>query len=259
MWWSFSAPFTANGLVYLSHETSEFVPGVLLPGQTPPPPTITYDKTTGLPVTNQPPIGIWVERYYLDVVDYADPKSPTLRAPVNIPGQLNGIARSGALLYTVGNHWTNWVTDWNQWLDASAYDGVSATLVDSLALSTNWPHPLLVSDPNVFISWPDPTTTSSSLETWTVADTGKFTRLGALQLGSATSDLEQFGAVLATSQDNNTFLLLDATAPAALKPIGKGQVQGCLGYDLGHADASLTGGLWLPLGDYGLWHAATGP
>jgi hypothetical protein len=254
-WWSFSAPFTANGLVYVSHQASEFVPGVTLPGQTAPTPTVTYDKATGQPITNQPPVGIWVERYYLDVVDYADPKSPTLRNPVNIPGELNGIAKSGALLYTVGTHWTNWLTDWNQWLDASAYDGVSAALVDSLALSTNWPHPLLVSDPNVFISSPDSTSTSSSLETWTIPDTGKFTRLGSVQLGSVTSALVGFGQVVAANQQNNTFLLFDATAPAVLVPILKGQVQGCVGYDLSNGDASAQRGLWLPLGDYGLWRA----
>src|SRR5262249_41021080 len=67
LWWSFSSPYTANGLIYVSHETSEFVEGVTLPGQTFPP-VITVDPKTGQTVTNQPPIGVWVERYYLDVV-----------------------------------------------------------------------------------------------------------------------------------------------------------------------------------------------
>src|SRR5262249_55477206 len=40
-WWSFSSAFTAGELVYLSHQSSEFVDGVILAGQTPPTPIIT--------------------------------------------------------------------------------------------------------------------------------------------------------------------------------------------------------------------------
>src|SRR5262249_29699797 len=156
-----------------SHQGSEFVEGILLPGQTPPPPIITVDKDTGQTITNQPPIGIWVQRYYLDVVDYADAKSPTLRAPVNIPGQLNGISMGGSLLYTVAPHWTNWVTDWAEWLDASAYDGVSAALVNSLPLPADWPHPLLIAGSNIFLGRPDTKAGTSQLETWTLDNSGK--------------------------------------------------------------------------------------
>jgi hypothetical protein len=249
-WWSFSAPYTAGTLVYVGHQGSEFLEGITLPGQVVPSPTVIVDKATGELITNLPPAGIWVTRYYLDVVDYADPKVPTLRKPINIPGQLNGISHGGALLYTVAPHWTNWVTDWNEWLDASAYDGVSASLVDSLPLPKDWPHPLLVSGDTIFLSRPDNVANTSQLETWTLPDSGKFTQIGTAKLGSVTSTLAAFGSLLA-AQQNNALVVFDATNPAALVAIGKGEPQGCLWFDLTRADAS-TQALWLPLADYGI-------
>ena len=67
-----------------------------------------------------------------------------VRQPVNIPGTLEGISHQGSVLYTIGTHWTtNQATAWTQFLDASAYDGVAAHLIDSLALPTTWPLPVL--------------------------------------------------------------------------------------------------------------------
>jgi hypothetical protein len=257
-WWSFSPGYSDSGLVYVSHEASEFVPGVALPGQPPPGPIITIDKATGQPVTNYPPVGIWVERYYLDVVDYADPKSPTLRSPVNIPGQLNGIAPGGALLYTVAPHWTNYVTDWSQWLDASAYDGVSASLVTSLQLPTDWPHPLFISGNSIFLGRPDSKAQTSQIETWVLSQNGQFTKTGSLGTGTFVNNLALFGKLMAAQLSPGT-LLLDATNPASLATVGKGQGQSCLwSYNLGSADGSLTQGLWLPLGDYGIMQVPVG-
>ena len=161
---------------YVSHQGSEFVEGVVLPGQQPSGPTISVDPTTGDKVTNQPPVGVWVQRYYLDVVDFADAKNPTVRPAVNIPGQLNGVARQGALLYTIAPHWINWTTDWNEWLDVSAYDGVAAALVTSLALPKDWPHPSSVNESTVYLARPDTTANTSTLETWQLSDSGVFTR-----------------------------------------------------------------------------------
>jgi uncharacterized secreted protein with C-terminal beta-propeller domain len=258
-WWSFSSPYTANSLVYVSHQSSEFVEGVILPGQVLPPPTVTVDKDTGALETNQPPVGLWVTRYYLDVVDYADPKSPTLRQPVNIPGQLNGLAGQGALLYTVAPHWTNWVTDWFEWLDASAYDGVSASLVSSLPLPKDWPHPLVIAGSSIFLSRPDTTLNSSQLETWTLSSAGKFMQLGATPIGSPTSTLVTIGTLLIAQQNNSGIVALDASDPTSLKPLGKGQPRGCLWFDLTHADAAPTEGLWAPLSDYGVLHIPLQP
>src|SRR2546422_4090086 len=97
-WWNFSPAYALNGLLYLSHQAVE-----------PYPPIVSDNKDT-----NSPPPDYWVQRSYLDVVDYADAANPTARKPVNIPGLLNGVARAAELLYTVGSHWTN-PTNW--WYD----------------------------------------------------------------------------------------------------------------------------------------------
>src|SRR5262249_51660971 len=150
-------------------------------------------KPASDPGTNQVPSGIWVQRFFLDVVDYADPKLPTLRPPVNIPGQLTGLSRGGALFYTVGPHYTDWQSTGAQFLDASAYDGVAAALVDSMPLSNTWPQPLLFSEPNLFLGRADSTGGTSQIETWTLSNSGKFSQLGLAKLGAAVNNLGMFG------------------------------------------------------------------
>jgi len=251
-WWQFSSSFTTNGLVYFSHLASEFVEGYLPPYLLNP--IIVYDTTSGQYVTNLPPTGSWVQRYYLDVVDYADPKLPVARKSINLPGGLQGIAYGGALLYTTGYHWsTQGVTDGAEWMDASAYDGVSVTLVDSLALPKDWPHPYLVGGNTVWIGRPDTTTNKlSSLETWTVAETGKFTRLGAFFQPDPASSLARLGDLLVAGSDYGVYRLFNPADPARLVLVGQGKVSGCSWADLTQADAALNLGLWLPLGDYGV-------
>ncbi len=253
-WWSFSAPFTASGLVYLSHQSWDFVEGVLLPGQQPPPPTVTYDKETGKYETNQPPVGVYVQRYYLDVVDYADANNPTVRKPVNIPGMLQGIGRGGELLYTVGPHWDEkFATDWTEWLDGSAYDGVSASLVASLHLPTDWPHPILVRGDDLFIGRPQTTNNPPEIETWRLLDTGKFGVVGSAKLPGSAQGLTVFGDLL-VAQEGGSLDLLDASVPAALKLLRSEKINGCIWSDLNSADGGLRAGLWTPLGMYGVTH-----
>ncbi|MBU6399191.1 MAG: beta-propeller domain-containing protein [Verrucomicrobia bacterium] len=258
-WWSFSAPFTTNGLVYLSHQYSEpivvgtnYVTNYVTPTQpdTNQPPL----PSGGGWVTNAYPVYNWVQRWYLDVVDYADPPNPTVRPPVNIPGTLQGVSAAGALLYTTGPHWdTNGVTDWNDWLDASAYDGVSAHLVDSVMLSTNWPHPVLVLDTNLFIGSPSSATnTPDQLEVWTLPASGQFSRLGATPLKASANVLAGFGSLLAVQESDSRLELFNDSDPAALGLVGSGKPSGCLWYNLPNADGTLDQGLWLPLGDYGV-------
>jgi len=260
-WWNFSTAFTAGGLVYLSHSATQWY-GEL------------EDKTLG-PVRIPP--GKWLTRYFLDVVDYADATSPTVRKPVNIAGALTGLSHDGNVVYTLGQHFNDdGLTDWyTQYLDALAYDGVSAHLVDSLALSNTWPRPVLVAGDHIFIGRPssnngviypgpivalDGTTDDSAanppvapptLETWALADTGKFTRLGSVPLVNPASALLARGKLLAAQQSDNTVALFDITNPASLDLIGTGSPGGCTWFDLTHADGTIAGGLWLPLGSYG--------
>ena len=84
-------------------------------------------------VTNAYEVVEWVERHYLDVVDYADPAHPTPRRPVSIPGALAGISHGGALLYTLATREDGGNSA--RYLDASAYDDVSVWLVYLMRLS----------------------------------------------------------------------------------------------------------------------------
>jgi hypothetical protein len=247
-WWSFSKPFVTGNLVYLSHQA--FV-------------EFTVTNATGGVTTS--PIGIVVgwptgfQRSFLDVVDYADAAHPTVRKPISIPGALQGISHNGALLYTIGFHCTS--TNYYQGheaLDASAYDGVAAHLVDSLSLANVYPHPALVSGTNVFLgrgqnyyyyntNAPPPT-----LETWTLSSAGKFTRLGSVTLPGAASDLVSFSELLAAQVDWSRVSVFDRADAAALRQVGQGPTGGCLYFDLHQADAAAGRALWLPLDSYGV-------
>ena len=208
-------------------------------------------------VTNSWPSITWMEHNYLDVVDYAIPSNPTVRPPVNIPGALEGGSHRGALLYTLARRpATESRNEWGQWLDAVAYDGVQAHLVDSLALPDQWASPVLVRDATIFVGRPATDTNSTpQLEAWTLADTGRFAKLCSLSLSSPAQNLAAFGDLLVT-QNHNALQLFNAGDPSRLAPIGTGGPSGCVGYNLENADGAAARGLWLPLGIYGVYHVA---
>ncbi len=252
-WWSFSRAFTANGLVLLSHQASEFVEGVTLPGQPPPEPYEVVNPD-GTKATITPPIGIWVTKYYLDAVDYADPTTPTVRPPVNLPGTLQGLDVGGALLFTSGPHWDDqWQTDWTEYLDACAYDNVEVTLVASLKQPTTWPHAVTVHDGIVFLARPDdPPATTGTVESWVLKPAGAFEQIGQVALTAPASQLANIGPAL-LAQASTSIQVVDASDPTALKVVGGGTPSGCVWADLGSAAGSTEGGIWIPLGDYGLF------
>jgi hypothetical protein len=247
-WGSFSKAFASEGLVYLSHQS--FVE------------LATTNQTTGA-VANSP-FGVVVpwptgfQRTFLDVVDYADARHPTVRPPVGIPGTLQGISHNGALLYTIGFRCasTN-LYDGAEALGASAYDGVSAHLVDSLSLSNVWPHPVLVSGTNVFLGraqiyYGATNTVPPALETWTLSSAGRFTRLGSAALPAAAEEFVSFPGLLAAKVGWSRVLVFDVASPAALRQVGQGPMAGCLYFNLRHADATSGHALWLPLDAYGI-------
>jgi hypothetical protein len=235
-WWGFSQPFVSDTRVYLSHNAADYPPAGTDPSAT------------------------WVQRSYLDVIDYADPLSPTLRKPVNIPGTLEGLSHAGELLYTVGYHWTSkQYGDWQEWLDASAYNGAEVHLVDSLALPQAWPHPVQVVETNIFIGCPgynytDTNVVAHVLEAWTLPGSGKFTLLGSAKLNMPASNLITGGGLLALQETDSSVDLFDIQSPANLLPIGRGRPPGCLWFNLDRSDGALTRGLWVPLGMYGADH-----
>jgi hypothetical protein len=182
---------------------------------------------------------------------------------VNIPGTLQGVSSAGELLYTIGYHWSaDEAYGWQPWLDASAYDGVAAHLVASLALTNSWPHPVLVVDTNLFIGRPGYGSTTNvladALDTWTLPDSGEFTLLGSVVLDAPANALLQRGGLLAVQETDLSIHLFDPSVPAALLPIGQGNPAPCLYFDLDQADAALDRGLWLPLGMYGVGRVPLG-
>jgi hypothetical protein len=242
-WWNFSAAFCAEGLVFLSHAVVEH-----------PEPIVVFDEPSGQWKTNTAPDWFWVQRSFLDVIDYADPRVPTIRRPVALPGGLRGISQGGALVYTIGPHWrpdANWSYDGTEWLDAGAYDGVDVHAVDSLPLPAPWPHPVLMDDGGVFLGRPAGTnTTSDVVEAWRLSLEGRFKQVGTMKVPWPVQDLRNFGDLL-VGLANNQIYLFDVTDPAVPVETGTGGPSACLWFDLRNADGALHRGVWLPLGLYG--------
>ncbi|MSU33868.1 MAG: hypothetical protein EXS36_01935 [Pedosphaera sp.] len=186
-------------------------------------------------------------------MDFADPSAPTVRKTISLPGRLTGISHAGEMLYTIGPQFdlVKWTTDWNEWLAASAYDGVAAFLVDTVALPQSWPHPLLIKDAHALVARPAESTDGKNLlEAWTLSGAGRFVRVGTTLLGSPAQALGAFGDALAVRGPSDV-ALYSSSNPAALSLISKQEVSACLWFDLTFADGSLEKGIWVPLSDFG--------
>ena len=247
-WWNFGEAFAAGDLVFTSHQASEFDPTI------DPPPVIyqTYDGK-GTVVTNDPPPGAWVQRYYLDVVDFSDAADPLVRKPVNIPGSLIGLHRGGELLYTRGYEGDPFTYSGEEHLSASAYDGVAAHKVDSIALKPNWPRPVESANGVVYVGSPAADNTlKAALEVWTVPASGEFELLNSVTLDSSAQEIRNINDLLVVQ--NNDIELYDGRDPSVLAPLGSGNVSLCYGVLFDGADGAVDRGLWLPIGWYGVVH-----
>ena len=95
-------------------------------------------------------------------------------------------------------------TGWREYLDASAYDGVAAHLVDSLPLPDAWPHPAFVLGDLVLVGDPGDSYSTNAippaLETWTLSSGGKFTRLASQRVNAPISDMAAFQALFAVDR-----------------------------------------------------------
>ena len=162
------------------------------------------------------------------------------------------------MLYTVAQRpATAEGTDSGEWLDATAYDGVEAHLVDSLELPVLWPHPVLVNGATVYLGRPAAGTNSASqLEAWTLPDTGRFAKLAETILSQPAQSIAAFEGLIAvvSYQDYQDVQLFDATNPSVLNQVGGGGPSGCVGFNLENADGLVRRGLWLPLGGFGVHH-----
>ncbi len=234
-WWNFSGSYAANGLIYSSHQGTEFVPAS------------TNDSTKG----------VWITHHYLDVIDYADPFQPTVRAPIELPGQLIGVATNGALLYAKGPKWdAQGVSDGKEYLSASAYDGVQAFLVDSAPLWTNsWISgtPLLSPAGTLFLPtyrYQD-SNVSSSIQAWQLNPQGKLNLLADHPVGAPISTLKMWGDLLGV-QMSQTVEFYRVNEAVNWPVWGKGKSGGYSWPYLEDADGSETSGFYVPLSEYGL-------
>ncbi len=246
--WNFSDGYVADGKIYLSYQKNEFEEH--LPG---PPEQITLR-------------GRWIQRNFLSVIDYVDPVHPTQRPPVNIPGALEGISHGGNILYTKGMHYDEetLVTNNREWLDALAYDGVAAHLMDSIAYSEQWPHLAEITPDGYVIAGQiredsnmedDPVTDQApglySLSTWFVNSDGKFERrdpLWNLPFGASGLKLSGQNVLLRQGQDVWRFVLQDngvLDLQSVYEPFG------CYWFNLSGTVIDQGGHLWVPAFDYG--------
>lgn len=273
--WSFSEVFAAGTKFYMSHQESRLIEEipqsgeepVVKPEPRPASPEGAEEEPVILPEP-LPPIGRWMQQYYLDVVDFADPSNPTERQPVNLPGTLVGIARGGSLLYTKAPHWDGetLLSNGLEWLDASAYDGVAVSLVDSLSLSLRWPHPTLVNEDTVYIGLPatngqlregETRVVTNTLRSYRLADTGRFEIIDEVDLPFPSSEL-QVRHDLLLARVNQEMWFYDLDAAGSLTPVGAGSQSNCFGFNLTNSDGSSEHGLWVPGGDYGVSHIPLG-
>lgn len=213
---------------------------------------------------------LWMRQYFLNVIDFTDPENPTERQPVNIPGSLVGVGRGGALLYTQAPHWDEQTlkSDGLEWLDVSAYDGVSASLVDSIPLSSHWGNPILVDKDIVYAGSPKDSLyylsqakaetpyDANTLTAYRLADAGSFEIISQTVLPGQARELRLRGDVLilrlsARAYQEETWFY-DVSQPGKLVPLGAGSTPNCFGYNPMTADGSASGGLWAAGGDYGV-------
>ncbi len=240
--WGFSKPFTAQGLIFFSHEQST---------------NLAASRATS---RLRPVVDNWQINDLLDVVDYADPANPTMRPGISVPGQLTGVSPDGNVLYFLGlgGAKVGAASESREALNACAYDGVAAYWVDSINLSANWLRPVLVARGNVYLGIAD-SSGAGNLETWTLSSNGRFGRQAVETFAQPVSALADFNGLLAAQLADNSVALFDATSPFALIPTGSGGPNGCLWFDLNRAAGALGSGLWLPLDDYGVTRIAALP
>ncbi len=249
-WWNFGAAFTVDGKIYTSHQASEFDETI----DPPPYQSSCWDEKTQTwhDCTIDPPPGYWVQRYYLDVIDFNDPSDPLVRKPANLPGTLIGLARNGELLYTRGYNIKPFDTNGaDETLAASSYDGVQAHLITSMAFGQTWPRPAVSNGSYIYLGVaPVKAEDPANLQVWTLNQSGKFEMVNTQTLSSAAQQLSLVGDILAVQ--TNDILLMDARTPAAPALIGSGRANVCYGVLLDGADGDVTRGLWVPVGWYGV-------
>jgi alpha-tubulin suppressor-like RCC1 family protein len=240
-------------------------------------PRYDYVKSTVV-ITQAVPEYTTLLHHHLDVVDYADPTDPTVRPPVELPGALAGLSHRGAVVYTNGRFTVTNSQEQIEWIDACAYDGLSAALVDSLPLPVgDRPHLVKWGADRLILGLPAPTNAAShALEAWRLSDEGRFARSSRINLPAAptalglwpepdgvgspgTGDASAHLPLLLAVQSAEDLRLYRLASTEALEWLATGEPDGCLGYNLDAAATWPDRGLWVPLGDYGVWSVLIPP
>ena len=141
-------------------------------------------------------------------------------------------------------------SNYGLYLNACAYDGASAWLVDSVSFDS-WSFSATVSDGKVYLGRPAGTAgTSGSVEIWTLSGAGKMINLYTTALDEPVWGLRLVNHLLVVEL-NDAIQLFDASNPVTLTNIIRSSLP--VWGDLGGADGDSQNGLWVPLNDYGVW------
>jgi len=205
-------------------------------------------------VTHGYPIVRWWTHHELDVVDYgAGGARPVIRPPVLVPGELEGIARDGALVFTTG-----WVTVEDgspiATLDASAYDGVAAHQIDRVRIANGAKaetYAVAVRGEVAYVArggWGGEA--NQRLEAWSLGSNGKWLPGAVTGLGMVPNELRWFGSLL-LARNGGEFDFFRSGARGEIESVPVAQVPGCFSGDLGRADGDAARGVWLPFGEHG--------
>lgn len=237
-WFGFSRPVVHGNCLFLSHTTPTL----------PEPVEVPLDYAIWTPVRSG-----WrfEQRQYLDVVDFADPVEPVVRAPVNIPGTLLGVSHEGNVVYTTGPHYgTNGVSDYRQYVDAGAYDGTQFHLVASLPLPSQVQQPMVHQGGVFYLEGQyEPGQSTTALHGWRLDDQGKWELWGRLDFPGYPEKLVALSAWLGVQSQGQISLV--ETGPQ-VRVVAQGRVEGCFAPALERADGNLQSGWWVPLDSYGV-------
>jgi hypothetical protein len=206
-------------------------------------------------VTNHYPVVRWWSRFELDVTDFSqDPRSPARRLPLPLPGELAGVSHQGAMLYTTATRMADGKQTEEVWLEASAYDGVSVHLVDSIRIAdygASQSFAAAVFGGAACVArggWE--TDADQRMETWRVSDAGRWEQVDSAALSAAPGELHLFNDLLMARNGGAIDLFL-LNAAGSLEALSASPVPGCFGGSLGRGDGDSARGVWLPFGDYG--------
>jgi hypothetical protein len=252
--------FATNGLVYISHKTvtADVQPVEVIESPASDPSVDADDVLRFVLVNSAKEKAVaasrkdWIERSYLDIVDFSDAAHPQARDAVEISGSIVGLSHQGNVIYTIGQNSDENGYVLNEQLDALAYDGTNIFYINSLPFSQNWSHPALSDGENLFVADVKNQNGEGFLGVWTLEDSGEFRRLGHVTLSAPADELSFFDDVLAV-KSGVQLQLFESKKTGSLKSLGSESAPGDLWFDFDFAAGEKDRGLCVPLGAYGVW------